>query len=269
MNSGAPTCAIEVHRSCDLHGARAWCIAAALTGCWLHPAVAGAQVLQTLQAQEQEPGTGHPHVKPREGLQMAFSTGLRFPMGDATHASGDSLAARYSYQLPMVLDIGSKVTKDVFLGGYLGFAYGAEGNADAVEDYCEDDDGNLTNDISCSTYAYKAGLEAQYHFAPADTYNPWIGYGAGVELFSQSLHDSTRHFEERTLSTALTPAKLDLGVDYRSKSGMGIGLYSEASAGRLVHSRTELNGSTSYVGRIEDPAWHFWVGAGLRLVLFP
>lgn len=209
------------------------------------------------------------YLKPREGLQMAFSTGLRFPMGDASGARGDTLAARYSYQLPLVLDIGSKVTPHVHLGGYAGFAYGVEGSADAVEDYCDDDDGNLTNDISCATLAYKAGLQAQYHFAPAARYNPWVGYGAGVELVSQSLNDSTRRFEERTLSTALTVAKGNLGVDFRSRSGVGLGLYSEASLGRFVHSRTEINGDTTYVGKVDDPAWHVWLGAGLRLVLFP
>ncbi|HEU5073793.1 MAG TPA: hypothetical protein VFU02_06465 [Polyangiaceae bacterium] len=210
-----------------------------------------------------------PYLKAREGLQMAFNTGLRFPMGDATAARGDTLAARYSYQLPLVFDIGSKVTPPVHVGGYAGFAWGAEGSADAVEEYCDDDDGDLSNDISCSTYAYKAGLQAQYHLAPSARYNPWLGYGAGVELVSQSLNDSTRRFEERTLSTALTLAKVDLGVDFRSRSGVGMGLYSEASVGRFVHSRTEINGDATYVGKVEDPAWHVWLGAGLRLVLFP
>lgn len=200
---------------------------------------------------------------------MAFSTGLRFPMGDASGAPGDTLAARYSYQLPLVFDIGSKVTPNVHVGGYAGVAIGAEGNADSVEDYCDDDDGDLANDISCATYAYKVGAQAQYHFAPSARYNPWLGYGAGVELVSQSLNDSTRGFEERTLSTALTVGKFDLGVDFRSRSGMGMGLYSEASVGRFVNSRTEINGEATYVGKVVDPAWHVWLGAGFRLVLFP
>ncbi|HEY6723105.1 MAG TPA: hypothetical protein VI197_03710 [Polyangiaceae bacterium] len=231
---------------------------------------AWAQVTQPMYRDAGAPAANErPYSKPREGLQMAFSTGLRFPMGDATGAHGDTLAARYSYQLPLVFDIGSKVTRHVHVGGYAGFAWGAEGNADAVEEYCDDDDSDLSNDISCSTRAYKIGLQAQYHLAPAARYNPWAGYGAGVELVSQSLNDSTRRFEERTLSTALTVAKVDLGVDFRSRGGIGLGLYSEASVGRFVHSRTEINGEATYVGKVDDPAWHVWLGAGLRLVLFP
>ena len=232
---------------------------------------ATAQVPEAMMrdARGASPTGERPYLKAREGLQMAFSTGLRFPMGDASGAPGDTLAARYSYQLPLVLDIGSKVTPHVHVGGYAGFAYGVEGNADAVEEYCDDDDDDLSNDISCATYAYKAGIQAQYHLAPSSRYNPWLGYGTGVELVSQSLNDSTRHFEERTLSTAFTVAKVDLGVDFRSRSGIGMGLYSEASVGRFLHSRTEINGETTYVGKVDDRAWHVWLGAGLRLVLFP
>lgn len=231
---------------------------------------ASAQVTEAMARDAGAPAPGErQHLKAREGLQMAFSTGLRFPMGDATGEAGDTLAARYSYQLPLVFDIGSKVTRHVHVGGYAGFAYGVEGNADAVEEYCDDDDGDLANDISCATFAYKVGLQAQYHLAPAARYNPWLGYGAGVEVVSQSLNDATRRFEERTLSTSLTVAKVDLGVDFRSKSGVGVGLYSEVSVGRFVHSRTEINGDATYVGKVDDPAWHVWLGAGLRLVLFP
>jgi len=249
---------------------RGRCARAIALACFGVASAASAQVPSGMDYGASAPSASErAYLKAREGLQMAFSTGLRFPMGDATGASGDTLAARYSYQLPLVLDIGSKVTRHVHVGGYAGFAYGVEGNADAVEDYCDDDDGDLANDISCATYAYKLGLQAQYHFAPSARYNPWVGYGTGVELVSQSLNDSTRRFEERTLSTALTVAKVDLGVDFRSRSGIGLGLYSEASVGRFVHSRTEINGEATYVGKVEDPAWHVWLGAGLRLVLFP
>jgi len=249
---------------------RRLCATASALGCLTLTAVAPAQVSGVMDYGTTAPPQGErPYLKAREGLQMALSTGLRFPMGDASGAPGDTLAARYSYQLPLVFDIGSKVTPNIHVGGYAGFAYGVEGNADTVEDYCDDDDGDLANDISCATLAYKLGVQAQYHLAPSARYNPWVGYGTGVELVSQSLNDSTRRFEERTLSTSFTVAKVDLGVDFRSRSGMGLGLYSEASVGRFFHSRTEINGEASYVGKVDDPAWHVWLGAGLRLVLFP
>ena len=236
----------------------------------LAPRTAAAQVLQTLGRDGAgEPESGRPHLRPREGLQMAFSAGLRFPMGDATHAPGDSLAARYSYQLPLTLDIGAKVTKNIYAGGYLGWSWGAEGNANSVEEYCDDDDSNLSNDISCSTHAYRVGLEAQYHLSPEAEYNPWFGYGFGLETVNQSLRDAPRGFRQSTQSTALTLARLNLGVDYRSRSGVGMGLFSEASAGRFFHTRTEVDGNATYAGGVDDAAFHLWVGAGLRLVLFP
>lgn len=236
----------------------------------LGPSPANAQVLESMHdmGAAADPGE-RPHLAARRGLQMAALTGLRFPMGDATHESGDTLAARYSAQLPLVLEIGTKLTEHVHVGGYLGMAFGFEGSADGVEKYCDDDDDNLNNDVSCSVYAYRAGIQAQYHLAPSAEYNPWFGYGFGVETFIQKLQDSPRNFEERTQTTGLNVAKLDLGVDYRAKRGVGMGLYSEASVGRFLHSRTEINGNATYVGKLEDPAWHLWLGAGVRLVLFP
>jgi len=200
---------------------------------------------------------------------MAASTGLRFHMGDASGAPGDTLGARYSYQLPVTLDLGFKLTPDVYLGGYLGFAYGAEGNADLIEDYCDDDDGNLSNDISCSVLSYRIGAALQYHFVPGGEYNPWVGYGFGLETVDQSLQDAPRGFKQSTQTTAVTLAKLNLGVDYRGRSGIGVGLLSEAAAGRFFHTRTEIDGVATYAGGIDQPAYHLWVGAGVRLVLFP
>ncbi len=199
---------------------------------------------------------------------MAASAGLRFPMGDASGAPKDTLAARYGYQLPLTLDIGSKLTPEIYVGAYLGIGYGAEGNADRVEHYCADDT-DLENNISCSVMAYRIGAQAQYHFVPGGQYNPWVGYGFGLETVNQTLEDTTRDVEQSTQSTAVTLARLDLGVDYRGRNGMGAGLFSEVAVGRFFHTRTEIDGDATYAGGIDEPAYHCWVGAGVRLVLFP
>jgi hypothetical protein len=56
----------------------------------------------------------------RTGFQMAFRTGLAFPSGKASGTAGDSLARRYSWHWPLQLDLGSKVTEHVHVGGYMG-----------------------------------------------------------------------------------------------------------------------------------------------------
>lgn len=203
----------------------------------------------------------------RTGFQMALRTGLAFPSGNATAAPGDSLARRYSKQWPLHLDLGAKVTEHVYLGGYFAFAFGAEGNDAAISEYCNDDDSNLENDISCSAHSVRFGVQAQYHFLPDEGTNPWLGYGVGIESTTQRLLDEPRGYDEQTTTTGITYAKLDAGLDFRLR--VGLGLYAEAAIGRFTDSSTEVNGRKVYDGAIDERAWHMWLTTGARLVIFP
>jgi hypothetical protein len=198
---------------------------------------------------------------------MAFRTGLAFPSGKASGTAGDSLARRYSWHWPLQLDLGSKVTEHVHVGGYMGFSIGAEGNDIDVEEYCDDDDSNLENDISCNAYGFRIGAQAQYHFAPDQTTNPWLGYGIGIESHTQSLQDRPRGYSERTTASGITYAKLDAGLDFRLPVGLGI--YGEAALGRYTKSTTYIRGERVSTGAIDDRDWHLWLIFGVRLVVFP
>jgi hypothetical protein len=234
-----------------------------------HAGSASGQVMNSVPAADDAAASEHVYVEARRGFQMAARVGLRFPAGKATNAPGDTLEHRYSYQLPLQLDVGYKLSPLVHLGGYLGFAYGAEGSAPSIDGYCEDDDSDLTNDVSCNVFDYRTGLQAQIHFLPSSKYNPWLGYGIGLEAASQTLHDKPRKFKENTLTVGATYAKLDGGMDFRGRDGFGFGFYSEAAIGRYFHSRTEINGYTRYAGPIDEQAWHVWLGGGVRAELFP
>ncbi|HEX6275243.1 MAG TPA: hypothetical protein VFZ53_19520, partial [Polyangiaceae bacterium] len=108
------------------------------------------------------------------GFQMAFRFGLAFPFGDATGAPLDTLGARYAWQVPLGLDIGGKLGPNVFVGGYLTYAFGAEGSDTLVEALCDDNDEDLENDVSCGASSLRFGLQVQYHFTPAEKTNGWI-----------------------------------------------------------------------------------------------
>lgn len=242
-------------------------LCAALLLSW--PTSAAAQVMQATEPELADTPAERPYAPARVGFQMAARAGLRFPAGKATAEPGDTLARRYSYQLPLALDVGYKLSRHVLVGGYLGFAYGAEGSQKNISGYCEDDDSGLNNDVSCTVFDYRMGIMGQYQFLPSGKYNPWLGYGFGVEAASQTLNDKPRGFRENTLTIGVTYAKIDGGMDFRGKDGLGFGLYSEAAIGRYVRSRTQINGYTTYVGSIDDPEWHVWLGGGIRAVLLP
>jgi hypothetical protein len=198
---------------------------------------------------------------------MALRFGVAFPLGDATGAPGDSLGARYAWQVPFVVDIGAKILPSLFIGGYLGYAFGAEGSDPLVEALCNDNDEDLENDVSCSAGTIRLGLEVQYHFMPGEKMNGWVGYGAGFEASSESIQDHQQGYNENTTASGFTVAELSGGLDFRSKV-VGAGPYMAVQIGRFTKSTTEV-GSLQTKADIEDPAWHAWFTLGFRMVLFP
>jgi hypothetical protein len=201
----------------------------------------------------------------KTGFQAHFRTGISVPAGRASADSGDNLARRYAWQIPFAVDLGAKVTRSVFVGSYLHLGFGAEGSDAAVEDLCDDDDSDLENDVGCSVVTVRLGLEAQYHFEPAASMNPWLGYGIGFEAGVQSITTSTGYRESNTAS-GITWAQLSGGFDFRG--AVGIGPFAEMALGRYMTTRTEVGGHASTTD-IEDRAWHVWTTLGVRMVVRP
>ncbi|NLE85499.1 MAG: hypothetical protein GX607_03780 [Myxococcales bacterium] len=190
-----------------------------------------------------------------------------FPAGRASGAPGDHLATRYSWQVPLTVDLGYKPIPQLYLGAYFGFSLGAEGNQAQVESWCVDDDNDLENDIACSSHTLRAGLAVQYHLAPGAHWNPWVGYGIGVEAASQSISDRPRGRSESTTSRGVTFAALSAGADLRHV--LGFGPYGQVAIGRFNSTRTEINDVERFDGSIDDRALHYWLELGLRMVLRP
>jgi hypothetical protein len=201
------------------------------------------------------------------GFQGALRTGLSIPTGKATGTAGDSLGARYSWAWLWQLDLGAKVTESVHLGIYTSVGLGFEGSDRSIEEYCDDDDDDFENDISCAAASLRFGAHLQYHFAPDRTIDPWLGYGLGWEYSALQLTDQRRNFRESNNSWGVTYAKLDGGLDFRWP--VGLGFYGEAAVGRFTRSSTRVNQQLTYSGAVPNPAFHAWLTIGLRGVLFP
>jgi opacity protein-like surface antigen len=204
----------------------------------------------------------------RTGFQMAFRTGLKFPFGDATGRNGDELARRYAYQLPIIFDLGAKVHEAIFIGAYFGLGFGSEGSDGRIEAYCDDNDDNFQNDVSCSTLSIELGLRGQYHFQPGKSFNPYLGYGIGFAASHQSIRDQSSGYTEESRSSGVDYAKLEAGIDFRQRV-VGVGPFLELTAGRFNKEVSEVNGDETFNGSIDQRAWHFWLMVGARFVLFP
>jgi hypothetical protein len=198
------------------------------------------------------------------GFQMALRTGISIPVGDASGATNDSLSRRYSWQLPLVADIGAKVTDALFIGGYVGVAFGGLGSDALTSQHCEDE---AETDVDCSSFGFQLGAQAIYSLDPAAHWNPWVGYGIGYESTRQSISYEWRNYAEANTSSGITAAKLMLGADYRG--AVGFGPYIEAAIGRFLRTSTELNDDTVHSGPLSNQAFHAWLTLGMRLVVMP
>ncbi len=198
----------------------------------------------------------------RVGFQMDFRTGARFPVGLASGEPGDELSARYRWQVPFTVGLGVKLSPHLYLGGYLGAAFGSEGSDARTRRACRNGDG-------CQTTAMELGAQISYFFSPAARWSPWVSYGLGYEQGSQSLDTDSGQYlghTEETTAEGFTFAKLMVGIDRRHK--VGFGPYAEAAIGQYYSTRTLL-GDHSAERDIDQTAVHAWLTLGARLVLAP
>jgi hypothetical protein len=188
-----------------------------------------------------------PVPMPRRGFQLGVRTGVALPAGKLSE--GVAMNALSAAQIPLFLDIGAKVSRYVFLGGYASFALG--GASDRWNrNACRNDD--------CSARSMHLGAQIQIHFGSFERTNPWIGYGLGYEwLWTAGFPETTYRGWEY--------GRFMAGVDFRLSHDFGLGPFVDAT----VAQYSSLSNANVESADISNTALHSWVTVGLRLVLFP
>ena len=183
----------------------------------------------------------------RTGFQMAIRTGYSVPLGKVRQ--GANMSDTVSGQVPILLDIGGKLIPELFLGGYLGLAFG--GPAGLSKDQCP----------NCSAAGIHVGIEAQYHILPAGSVNPWIGYGLGFESLALTDNASVGW-------GGFQFARFMGGADFRINRIFGVGPFVDLAMGTYSKQSTEIGGVTANED-ISETAVHQWLTFGVRFVFFP
>jgi hypothetical protein len=200
------------------------------------------------------------------GFQAAFRTGVLVPFGAASGKGNDSLGRRYAWQIPFAVDLGARFADSFFAGVYFGFGFGSTGSDAQLDKACDDDDEDGENDIVCSVWTLRAGLEGNYSFSPGENMNPWVGYGIGYEAAIASYTDREQAYSETVTSSGITWAQLSAGIDFRKT--VGIGPFLEVSIGEFRKTTTEI-GEETFRLPMNDRALHAWIMIGGRLVTNP
>ena len=207
---------------------------------------------------------------PRTGFQLALRTGVALSMGTAfgptAGAPSTGMHEFVPVQVPLVADVGYKLTPNLFVGAYGGIAVGGGGDVF----------GCGQGDVSCTSLSLRGGLLAQYHFLPDRKVDPWIGYGIGYEHTGVTPSNPPSYSVGGTFSLAgWDYAHLMAGADFRLGTLLGVGPFADFSLGRYTVSSTSGDAVNMPIGWTEtsadlpSTALHEWLMLGVRGTLFP
>jgi hypothetical protein len=149
-------------------------------------------------------------------------------------------------------DIGYRFDPNWYVGGFFQFGFGLLPSNDP-----------LCASVSCSINDLRFGLNVHYHFLPAETFDPWVGVGAGYEIVNgsisapgASLSGSTRGFEF---------GNVQLGLDFKISPAFGIGPFATVTIAQFVSRSASFNGQdVPGGGGIPNKAIHGWLILGVR-----
>jgi len=190
------------------------------------------------------------------GFEIAFRTGVSFPVGQA--ASNSKLSDSFGVQFPLWVDLGYRFG-NVVVGAYGAWSPGLLGS--------EVDCG----EASCSVSAWRAGLEAQLHLIGRDrAVDPWISLGFGYQW--DILHASfSSPFGQASGSVAIHGwdlARVGFGVDFRLTPWLRLGPFVHGTVSQFVEDSVTLEGRTDSQP-IEDKAIHSWITIGVKVTFLP
>jgi len=219
------------------------------------------------EAQEDDPEAAVAHKPPpaHRGFQMALRTGFSLPFGKVnsetpgTTDDGTKMSDFVTGQVPLFIELGGKPIKQLFIGGYMGVAFG--GAAGDSSDACD-----FVN-ADCIGISTRIGVEVQYHILPDQDLNPWVGYGLGLESASLAV---TKGDQDGNISYAgFEFVRLSAGLDFRVSRIFGVGPYADFSLGQYYSYRVDAPEFEDRDGDLDEKALHEWLTVGARFVFFP
>jgi hypothetical protein len=165
---------------------------------------------------------------------------------------------------PLVFDVGARIAKYVYVGGFFQYTFLTESC------YVPTDYRGAT--ASCSGHDMRGGVDVQVHIRPRQSVDPWVGLGIGHEWLSTSAVESYAG-SSSTYSVQFDGwnfADLMAGVDFRSSNGLAFGPYLEFSSGSFGSYNASVKGAdansstSSTSGDIPSQSAHQWFTLGAR-----
>jgi hypothetical protein len=195
-------------------------------------------------------------------FEMGARLGYAFASGD--YASGTSLTSVSTGEPgvsgggAITLDLGTRISRYVYVGGFFSYALLATSCIPADPGF----------QLSCDAHDIRGGIDAQVHVLPRGAVDPWFGFGLGHEWLNVSVTATGQ-------GTGVASQTLEgwnfghfmLGVDMRLGKGVGLGPYLEVTSGNFASTSMSVTGGSQTMSQssdISNQSSHQWVTLGVR-----
>jgi hypothetical protein len=191
------------------------------------------------------------------GIELGLRTGYAFALGSAAGgangASGANMSDFIGGAVPIWIDAGYRLASpNLFIGAYFQYGIGFVSGQTANQ--------TCSNGVSCSAYVMQYGIQAHYHFMPDNQFDPWVGYGIGMEQAQVNLSQGGQSGSINV--NGWDYGIIQVGADYRGLlDGLGVGPLVMFGFGQYSNESTSPGGQS---GSIPNQAMHEWLTIGIR-----
>ncbi len=188
---------------------------------------------------------------PHGAIELGLRIGFGYPLGNEGAVPGTANASLHddvSGMIPIWIDAGFRANPNVYVGIFFqyGFAFvNNNQNPDCAQ-----------SGVSCSAKDLRLGLNVHYHFSPGESFDPWVGLGAGYEWLA--LDESGGGASVSLTGSGFEFGNLQLGGDFAVAPNFGIGPFLTVTLAEYSHLSGAIDTDLS------PKSIHSWVMGGVR-----
>jgi hypothetical protein len=195
------------------------------------------------------------------GFAVGARAGYALPMGsvakDQLLGGANDLSKYASGMAPLIVDVGYRINRRVYVGGYFQFAF-----LSTSGDLC----GGATG-CSSSGNDLRFGGMVRYNFTPAARFDPWIGGGVGYEIMNLSVTSGVKATNSTVRGFEF--ANVQIGGDFHVLPDLAIGPLVMLSVGQFgTYDVAHATGSSTS-GDFSQTGLHQWLMFGARAEYTP
>lgn len=188
------------------------------------------------------------------GIEVSIRVAGGDGVGKISNTDNSDLTGVMDQVYPLWVDVGYRISDRFFVGAYGQLGYGTTGPELAGP--CQS-----APNLECHIHSHRLGLETHLHLAPHNMFDPWLGYGFGLEWLATSITDGTQ--ESSFVATGFEFGNFQIGLDVQLTDHFFFGPVLSGSVGQYSNIERCIAGSCTDE-HIEDGALHGWIVLGLR-----